>query len=87
MAERITPRAKDFSQWYSDIIQHAELADQSPVRGCMVFRPLGYALWERVQKELDAKFKETGHQNIYIGASAARTGNDFRRILAQMQAT
>jgi len=66
MAERITPRSEDFSQWYADVIQHAKLADQSPVRGCMVFRPTGYALWEVVQKELDRRFKETGHQNAYF---------------------
>lgn len=66
MAERITPRNEDFAKWYADIIQHAQLADHSPVRGCMVLRPKGYALWEKVQKELDAKFKETGHQNAYF---------------------
>lgn len=66
MAERITPRDKDFSQWYSDIITHAKLADQAPVRGCIVFRPNGYALWEVVQRELDRRFKETGHRNAYF---------------------
>jgi len=66
MAERITPREKDFSQWYLDIIQHAQLADNSPVRGCMVLRPNGYALWEAVQKHLDKAFKDTGHRNAYF---------------------
>lgn len=66
MADRITPRAEDFSQWYSDVIQHAKLADQSPVRGCMVLRPNGYALWEVVQRELDKRFRETGHRNAYF---------------------
>jgi prolyl-tRNA synthetase len=66
MAERITPRSKDFSQWYLDIIQHAQLADQSPVRGCLVLKPNGYALWEVVQRELDRRFKETGHRNAYF---------------------
>lgn len=66
MAERITPRSEDFAQWYSDIIQHAKLADYSPVRGCMVLRPNGYALWEVVQRDLDKKFKETGHRNAYF---------------------
>jgi len=66
MAERITPREEDFSQWYLDIIQHAKLADQAPVRGCLVLRPNGYALWEVVQKELDKQFKATGHQNAYF---------------------
>ncbi|MBM4304648.1 MAG: proline--tRNA ligase, partial [Deltaproteobacteria bacterium] len=66
MAQRITARSEDFSQWYSDVITHAKLADYSPVRGCMVLRPQGYALWEVVQRELDKRFKETGHQNAYF---------------------
>lgn len=66
MADRITPREQDFAQWYSDIIQHAKLADYSPVRGCMVLRPNGYALWEVLQKDLDRRFKETGHKNAYF---------------------
>lgn len=66
MADRITPRSQDFSQWYSDIITHARLADYSPVRGCMVLRPNSYAIWEIVQRELNRKFKETGHRNAYF---------------------
>lgn len=66
MAEKITPRATDFSQWYLDIIQHAKLADYSPVKGCMVIRPNGYSIWEKVQRVLDGKFKETGHKNAYF---------------------
>lgn len=66
MAEKITPREKDFSQWYQDIVLQAKLADYSPVKGCMVIRPNGYAIWEKIQKVLDRKFKETGHQNAYF---------------------
>lgn len=66
MAEKITTRSKDFSQWYLDIIQHAKLADYSPVKGCMVIRPNGYSIWEKIQKVLDGKFKETGHRNAYF---------------------
>lgn len=66
MAEKITPREKDFSQWYLDIIQHAKLADYSPVKGCMVIRPNGYSIWEKMQRVLDGKFKETGHKNAYF---------------------
>ncbi len=62
----ITPRAEDFSAWYNDVIMRAELADYSPVRGCMVIRPNGYAIWEQMQGALDAMFKETGHQNAYF---------------------
>lgn len=62
----ITPRAKDYSQWYLDIIKQAELADYSAVRGCMVIRPHGYAIWEKMQRELDDRFKATGHVNAYF---------------------
>ena len=64
--EVITPRQKDYSQWYLDIVAQAELADYSPVRGCMVIRPTGYAIWERIQAELDRRIKATGHQNAYF---------------------
>jgi prolyl-tRNA synthetase len=65
-AQKITPRAKDFSEWYNDVIMQAELADHSPVRGCMVIRPLGYRIWELMQRALDDMFKATGHQNAYF---------------------
>jgi prolyl-tRNA synthetase len=68
MAENkaLTPRAQDFSAWYNELIARAELADYSPVRGCMVIRPNGYAIWEEMQRGLDGMFKETGHQNAYF---------------------
>ena len=66
MAEKITPRATDYSQWYIDIVINAKLADYAPVKGCMVIRPRGYALWERIQQGLDGMFKETGHVNAYF---------------------
>ena len=63
----ITPtRTEDYPEWYQQVIRAADLAEVSPVRGCMVIKPWGYALWENIQKELDAKFKETGHQNAYF---------------------
>jgi prolyl-tRNA synthetase len=62
----ITPRAQDFSAWYNDVIMRAELADYSPVRGCMVIRPWGYRIWELMQGALDGMFKATGHQNAYF---------------------
>jgi prolyl-tRNA synthetase len=65
-AEKITPRAKDFSEWYNDVIMQAELADYSPVRGCMVIRPNGYRIWELMQRALDDMFKAAGHQNAYF---------------------
>src|SRR5216110_3256592 len=65
-AQKITPRAKDFSEWYNDVIMQAELADYSPVRGCMVIRPHGYRIWELMQAALDDMFKATGHQNAYF---------------------
>jgi prolyl-tRNA synthetase len=62
----ITPRSEDFSRWYLDVVRRAELADYSPVKGCMVIRPYGYAIWEHIQRMLDARFKETGHVNAYF---------------------
>ncbi len=66
MAKNIKPRSADYSQWYLDVIKAAQLADYSPVRGCMVIRPEGYAVWEAVQRDLDRRFKETGHVNAYF---------------------
>tara|TARA_B100001109_G_scaffold47300_1_gene38149 strand:+ start:844 stop:2274 length:1431 start_codon:yes stop_codon:yes gene_type:complete len=66
MVEKITPMSEDFNQWYTDIIQQAQLADYSPVKGTMVIRPYGYSLWEGVQGYLDKRFKETGHENAYF---------------------
>ena len=66
MAKGITKRSVDYNQWYVDIVQRAELADYSPVRGCMVIRPNGYAIWERMRETLDRMFKETGHLNAYF---------------------
>src|SRR6476646_7882270 len=62
----ITPRSKDFSQWYLDVVRRAELADYSPVKGCMVTRPYGYAIWEHIQPAFDAEFKRTVHVNAYF---------------------
>ena len=66
MVKKLTPMSEDFNQWYTDIIQEAQLADYSPVKGMMVIRPYGYALWEQIQAYLDMRFKETGHQNAYF---------------------
>ena len=62
----ITSRTEDFSQWYLDIIERADLAENSAVRGCMVIKPYGYAIWENIQKELDRRIKESGHKNAYF---------------------
>ncbi|MCS6980695.1 MAG: proline--tRNA ligase [Flavobacteriales bacterium] len=64
--EKITPRTQNYSQWYQDIVEHAGLAEHSDVRGCMVIKPYGYAIWEGMQQQLDRMFKETGHQNAYF---------------------
>ena len=66
MARNITPRKENYSQWYLDVIKAAGLADYAPVRGCMVIRPTGYAIWENIQAKLDIKFKQTGHVNAYF---------------------
>ena len=62
----ITPQSTDFSRWYLDVVRKAELADYSPVKGCMVIRPYGYAIWELIQRQLDDRFKATGHVNAYF---------------------
>src|SRR4029079_17869398 len=62
----ITPQSQDFGRWYIDVVRRAELADYSPVKGCMVIRPYGYAIWELMQQSLDKRFKDTGHVNAYF---------------------
>ena len=66
MAKEITSREEDYSQWYLDIVKKAGLADNSPVRGCMIIKPHGFALWENIRDTLDRMFKETGHSNVYF---------------------
>jgi prolyl-tRNA synthetase len=66
MAQGLTPRGEDFARWYNEVVQQAELADYAPVRGCMVIRPYGYALWENIRSALDRRFRATGHENAYF---------------------
>ena len=66
MAKNLTKRAEDYSKWYNELVVKADLAENSAVRGCMVIKPYGYAIWEKMQAELDRMFKETGHQNAYF---------------------
>ena len=66
MVEQITPMDTDFAQWYTDVVKKAELMDYSSVKGCMIFRPYGYAIWENIQHDLDRRFKELGHENVYM---------------------
>ena len=64
--EAITSMEEDFAQWYTDVVKKAELIEYSTVRGCMILRPNGYAIWENIQKQLDERFKETGVENVYM---------------------
>ncbi len=66
MSKNLTSRAEDYSKWYNELVVKADLAENSSVRGCMVIKPYGYAIWEKMQAELDRMFKETGHQNAYF---------------------
>ena len=66
LVEAITSMEEDFAQWYTDVVKKAGLTDYSSVRGCMVIKPAGYAIWENIQKELDRRFKETGVENVYM---------------------
>jgi len=66
LVTEITPQSEDFARWYTDVVRRAELADYTPVKGCMAIRPYGYAIWENMQRLLDARFKATGHVNAYF---------------------
>jgi len=66
MSKNLTKRSEDYSKWYNELVVKADLAENSAVRGCMVIKPYGYAIWEKMQAELDRMFKETGHQNAYF---------------------
>ena len=66
LVEQITSMEEDFAQWYTDVVKKAELIDYSSVKGCMIIKPAGYAIWENIQKELDRRFKETGVENVYM---------------------
>lgn len=66
MSEKITSRKEDYSKWYLDVIKVSDLAENAEVKGCMVIKPYGFALWEKIKDELDRRFKETGHQNAYF---------------------
>jgi prolyl-tRNA synthetase len=77
MSEQLTPRAENYSQWYQDLVIKADLAENSAVRGCMVIKPYGYAIWERMQQDLDRRFKETGTRPMLISRSSSQ--NHFSR--------
>ncbi|MGB4341482.1 MAG: proline--tRNA ligase, partial [Dysgonamonadaceae bacterium] len=64
--KELTPRSENYAQWYNDLVIKANLAENSAVRGCMVIKPYGYAIWEKMQQQLDKMFKETGHVNAYF---------------------
>ena len=64
--DAITARDEDFAQWYTDVCKKAELIDYTSVKGMFIYRPYGYAIWENIQQELDRRFKETGHENVYL---------------------
>jgi len=77
--KKVTPRSTDFAGWYNDVILKAELADYSPVRGCIVFRPDGFAIWEALRDELDRRIKKTGARNAYLRLRARGRGRNSRR--------
>ena len=66
LVTEITAMDEDFAKWYTDIVKKADLIDYSSVKGCMIIRPYGYAIWENIQKILDKKFKDEGHENVYM---------------------
>ena len=66
MSKKLTKREVDYSKWYNELVVKADLAENSAVRGCMIIKPYGFAIWEKMKEELDKKFKATGHQNAYF---------------------
>ena len=66
MSKKLTKREEDYSKWYNELVVRADLAENSAVRGCMIIKPYGFAIWEKMKEELDKKFKATGHQNAYF---------------------
>ena len=66
LVEAITDMEADFPQWYTDVVKKADLTDYSTIKGCMILRPYGYAIWELLQQQMDQRFKETGHENVYM---------------------
>ena len=66
MVKKLTSKNKDYSKWYNELVVMADLAENSSVRGCMIIKPYGYAIWENIQSYLDKRFKETGHKNAYF---------------------
>ena len=76
--KNLTKRAENYSQWYNDLVMKADLAELSPVRGCMIIKPYGYAIWEKMQQELDKMFKKTGVQNAYSLCSSPRVSSRVR---------
>ena len=80
MVEAITSMDEDFAQWYTDVVKKAELCDYASVKGCMVIKPAGYAIWENIQKEMDRRFKETGVQNVYRRACFRRRRTMWRDL-------
>ena len=84
--KNLTKRADNYSQWYNDLVVKADLAELSPVRGCMIIKPYGYAIWEKMQQQLDKMFKQTGVQNAYLPTTASvlqRMAKRLRLILTQ----
>ena len=79
MAEKKVTRQEDYATWYNDLVYKADLAEHSDVRGCMVIKPYGYAIWENMRDVLDAKFKETGHSNAISRFSSRRATSVKKR--------
>lgn len=78
---KVTKRSENYSQWYNDLVVKADLAEQSAVRGCMVIKPYGYAIWEKMQHILDGMFKETGVKNAYFPCSSPKASSAARQSM------
>lgn len=81
LVEAITSMEEDFAQWYTDVVKKAELCDYSSVKGCMIIKPAGYAIWEQIQQQLDTAFKKTGVENVYMPMFIPESLLERRRIM------
>lgn len=76
--KQLTKRSENYSQWYNDLVMKADLAETAPVRGCMIIKPYGYAIWEKIQGELDKEFKKLGVKNAYFPCSYRRVSSPVK---------
>jgi prolyl-tRNA synthetase len=84
MGKKLVSREEDYSKWYNELVVKADLAENSAVRGCMIIKPYGYAIWEKMQAQLDKMFKETGHVNAYFPLFVQRAYSKLKKKMLRI---